>query len=164
MRTPPLPAGTRNPRTQPRPLGKEARDRHSGAFPKSTLDFTDSMSTLLPSPRPRAYAPRSSWHGPLCWRSMRGPLRPIDRYRGRDRSRADPRPAGVRNSPPRRRPRRGGLMIDSIHALRGGVNSAQDCPSPEPDRIQAAGRVEKAKGRTRSGHSRRLVVMPPSRP
>ena len=32
---------------------------------------------------------------PFCGRNMRGPLRPIDRYRSSDRSRAGPRPAGV---------------------------------------------------------------------
>ena len=58
-----------------------------------------------PITRARPYRPLSSFQPTR--QKARGPLRPQILYRGRDQSRADPRPAGVRISMPKQRPRRG---------------------------------------------------------
>ena len=56
-----------------------------------------------PAPAVTGRLQRSNLHR----QKARGPLRPQRLYRGRDRSRADPRPAGVRVSLQKQRPKRG---------------------------------------------------------
>ena len=50
----------------------------------------------------------------LLGQKARGPLRPRILYRGRDQSRADPRPAGVRVSLPKQRPKRGERLWQTL--------------------------------------------------
>ena len=67
------------------------------AWPPSQADFRADL------PRLPAQATLTNPLG----QKARGPLRPRIPYRGRDQSRADPRPAGVRVSLPKQRPKRG---------------------------------------------------------
>ena len=81
--------------------------------PRHTADTTISSrkpATAPARPPNRSPAPvvtgRFHRSNPLGQKA-RGPLRPRILYRGRDQSRADPRPAGVRISLPKQRPKRG---------------------------------------------------------
>ena len=93
-------------------------------------------STTAPSQLPcRSSAPASTavLTNPLGQKA-RGPLRPRILYRGRDQSRADPRPAGVRVSLPKQRPKRGERLWQTLRIPSSDVHPylkffAQRAPS-----------------------------------
>ena len=106
---------------------------------------------------------RSDWTSdtdsapPADGQDARGPLRPTDLHRGRERSRADPRPAGVRVSLQKQRPKRGERLLAILCAplsdlspylnfLRAAHRSGcaphrappADCPAPAPPGLRAS--------------------------
>ena len=86
-------------------------------LPRRTLLAPNRQTAWLPPPGLQTDRPclidRFHRSNPLGQKA-RGPLRPQILYRGRDQSQADPRPALVRISLPKQRPRRRGHLLETI--------------------------------------------------
>ena len=158
-------------------------------LPRHTLLGSPSAGRLATAPaRPSARSPASVSTGRfhrsnLLGQKARGPLRPRILYRGREQSRADPRPAGVRVSLPKQRPKRGErlwqtlctsssdvypcLKIFTRHApskMRRATHLTGRCPATAPARPPNRSPAPAVTGRLHRSNLHRQKARGPLRP